>query len=176
MTKGRWRWAYRAGVVGVVGLGLAACGGMPRNERPAQVESRGAEPVPRPEQRTPQIAAYTPPAMPTYARPAPNRAVEMLSARADDQRRSGDLVGASASLERALRIAPDDALLWNRLARVRLDQGRYDLVAQLAAKSNSLADPADTDLRRANWTLIATARDAQGDPVGAREARRRAAR
>ena len=167
---------FRAGVVGVLAIGLAACGAIPRSDRPAQVESRGADPVPRPEQRTPQIAAYTPPAAPRYARPAPTRAVAVLTARADDQRRAGDLVGATASLERALRIAPDDAILWNRLARVRLDQRRYDLVAQLAAKSNSLADPVDKDLRRANWMLIAAARDGQGDAVGAREARRQAAR
>ena len=61
-------------------------------------------------------------------------------------------------------------------AELSRKMAEHDLLPQLAAKSNSLADPADTDLRRANWTLIATARDAQGDPVGAREARRRAAR
>lgn len=97
-------------------------------------------------------------------------------AKANEQRRQGDLAGATVSLERALRIEPDDALLWHRLAGVRLDQRRFDLVAQLAAKSNSLADPADTDLRRANWSITATAREALGDAGGARAAREQARR
>jgi len=124
--------------------------------------------------RAPQIAAYTPPAAPQYARPQPSRAVEVLKDRAADQQRQGDHAAATASLERALRIAPDDAVLWHRLADVRLAQQRYDLVAQLAAKSNSLAPAADTALQRANWSMIAEAREALGDAAGAREARRRA--
>lgn len=154
--------------------GLAGCGALPRSEQPAAVESRGAEPPAETLRRTPQIAAYTPPAAPRYARPAPKRAVEVLMAKAEEQRRQDDLVGATVSLERALRIAPADAVLWHRLADVRLAQRRFDLVSQLAAKSNSLADPAEVALRRANWSMIAAARDAAGDAVGAREARRRA--
>ena len=85
---------------------LAGCGALPRSEQPATVESRSAEPPAAAVQHTPQIAAYTPPAAPRYARPAPKRAVEVLMAKADEQRRQGDLVGATVSLERALRIAP----------------------------------------------------------------------
>ena len=162
----------------LLSMALAGCGGIPRSDRPAQVESRGVEPPAATvtTDRAPQIAAYTPPATPRYARPAPKRAVEVLMNKADEQRRQGDLAGATASLERALRIAPDDALLWHRLAGVRLEQRRFGLVSQLAAKSNSLADPADAELRRANWSIIATAREAQGDAGGAREARSQASR
>ena len=166
----------RVVVAGLLAVLLGGCGGLPRSDRPAQVESRGAEPPVAAADRAPQIAAYTPPAAPRYARPAPKRAVEVLMNKADDQRRQGDLSGATASLERALRIAPDDALLWHRLAGVRLDQRRFGLVSQLAAKSNSLADPADADLRRANWSIIAKAREALGDAGGAREARSQAIR
>jgi tetratricopeptide (TPR) repeat protein len=166
----------RPAVVVFVMLTLAACGSVPRSERPAEVESRGAEvPVPgeRPA-RTPQIAAYTPPAAPQYARPQPSRAVQVLKERATDQQRQGDYAAATVSLERALRIAPNDAELWHQLADVRLDQQRYDLVAQLAAKSNSLAAPQDLALQRANWSMIARARESLGDTAGAREAQRRA--
>lgn len=172
-TKG----ALRLVVVGAFAVMLAACGGLGRSERPAQVEERSELP-PAPQTSAgggAQIAAYTPPAQPRYARPAPKRAVQVLMRRADDQRSGGDLDGATVSLERALRIAPDDALLWHRLAEVRMAQQRPDLVVQMAAKSNALADAGDRELRRGNWQLIAQARRALGDNSGAREAERRAA-
>jgi predicted Zn-dependent protease len=95
--------------------------------------------------------------------------------RAEDQRRNGELDAATVSLERALRITPDDALLWQRLAGVRLAQQRHDLVLQLAAKSNALAKADDRGLRSENWRLIAQSRRALGDGSGAREAERQAA-
>ena len=154
---------------------FAGCSSVSRQSRPAAVEDRG--PVPESTQRgsETQIAAYTPPAAPRIARAEPNRAVGVLVRRADDQRRGGDFDGATVSLERALRIAPDDALLWQRLAEVRADQRRPELVVQLAAKSNALADPTDRSLRQRNWTLIAQARRALGDDAGARDAEGRAA-
>ncbi len=158
----------------MLALLLGACGSVPRSERPAQVESRGTGAPVEATSRAPQIAAYTPPAAPQYARPVPSRAVQVLSDRASDQQRQGDYAAATVSLERALRISPDDAELWHQLADVRLAQGRYDLVTQLAAKSNSLAAPADRELQRANWSIIAKALKAQGDVAGSRDAQRRA--
>lgn len=167
---------YVAGLVLVTAL-LSACGTVSRSDRPASVEDRsGVPPEPITAQGSDvQIAAYQPPAQPRYARPAPKRAVEVLVDKADAQRRAGDLDGATASLERAMRIAPDDAELWHELARVRLAQRRHDLVVELAAKSNALADPRDRELRAANWQLIASSRRALGDARGANEAERRAA-
>jgi len=161
-------------------LALSACGGMSRTDSPAAVEERAtAPPVEAGGAQAlggdAQVAAYTPPAQPRYARPEPKRAVSVLVRRADDQRLAGDLDGATVSLERALRIAPDDALLWHELAKVRLAQQRHDLVVQMAAKSNALASPDDTGLRAGNWRLIAQSRRALGDAAGAREAERRAA-
>lgn len=156
----------------LLGFALAGCGGI-RTDRPASVEDRGDAP-PTAASRGPQIAAYTPPAPPQYSRPEPNRAVTVLVRRADDQRRAGDLEGAAASLERALRISPEDAVLWHRLAEVRLGQRNYPMVSQLAAKSNALSGPADQALRSANWRLIARARRAMGDADGARSAEIRA--
>jgi tetratricopeptide (TPR) repeat protein len=167
----------RAGVACGLAMGLVACGSVPRSDRPAQVEHRGQqapETASASSTSVPQIAAYTPPAAPQIARPQPARAVQVLQDRAADQRRQGDYAAATVSLERALRIAPDDAVLWHQLADVRRAQQRYGLVAQLAAKSNSLATASDTALQRANWSLIAEAREALGDSAGAREARRRA--
>ena len=155
---------------------LTACGGMTRSDRPATVEERTEAPerAMQDADSDVQIAAYTPPVQPAYARPQPKRAVAVLTKRAQDQRSSGDLDGATASLERALRISPDDAVLWHELARVRMAQQKHHLVVQMAAKSNALANPQDVSLRSANWRLIASARRAQGDTAGARDAQRRA--
>ena len=167
--------AARVLLLAVATAVLAACGGGARRDLPARVEERG--PVQPPTQRgsDTQIAAYTPPAAPRIMRAEPNRAVAVLMRRAEDQRRAGELDDATVSIERALRIAPDDAVLWQRLAEVRADQQRHALVVQLAAKSNALADPADRTLRRRNWLLIAQARRALGDSRGARDAEDRAA-
>lgn len=166
----------RPGLVVLVALlgGLHGCGTVPRSDSPAQVEDRAA-PRPAAEGRVPEVAAYTPPATPVIARAEPQRAVAVLMRRAEDQRSAGDLDSAAVSLERALRIDPDDAELWHRLAAVRLSQQRHALVLELAAKSNALAAPQDRALRAANWELIARARSALGDAQGARAAQREAA-
>lgn len=86
-----------------------------------------------------------------------NNATNTLLAQADRQRAAGNLESAAASLERALRIEPRNAWLWHHLAKVRLDQGKYDLAANLAAKSNSLA-AGDQELIEKNRALIRQAR------------------
>ena len=102
-----------------------------------------------------------------------DRVVIALLDTAQRQSRAGDLEAAAASLERGLRISPRNAVLWQRLASVRLEQGRYRQAEQLAAKSNALAGP-EPQLRAHNWEIIAQAREFQGDSRGAAEARRRA--
>jgi tetratricopeptide (TPR) repeat protein len=178
MSKPNWRAGrtlLHLAAIGTYAVLLTACGGLGRSDRPAQVEERAPEVrAPAPESGA-QLAAYRPPAPPRVARPVPNRAVGVLMRRADDQRRAGDLDAATVSLERALRIAPDDAVLWHRLAAVRMAQQRHDLVVQLAAKSNALAAAGDDQLRGDNWRLIAQARRALGDAAGARDAEQRAA-
>jgi predicted Zn-dependent protease len=84
------------------------------------------------------------------------------------------MVEAAAVLERALRIEPRNPLIWQRLARLRLQQDMPRQAESLAAKSNSLA-AGDSFLLADNWRLIASAREQQGDRAGAEAARRRAA-
>lgn len=173
--QGRRAASLAAAVFLAAGL-LHGCGSVPRSGTAAQVEDRTG--APRPAQGTrpvPDIAAYTPPATQRAVRAEPQRAVGVLMRRAEDQRRAGDLDAATVSLERALRIAPEDAVLWHELARLRMEQRRHTLVPELAAKSNALAAPGDTSLRRSNWDLIAAARRALGDAAGARAAEREAA-
>ncbi len=121
---------------------------------------------------TPVISSY-PAREPKETAGAGNPAVVALLSSAGRQQRGGDLAAAAATVERALRIEPRNATLWHRLASLRLDQKRYQMAAELAAKSNSLVQGDDV-LRRNNWRLIARARSALGDSKGARQALQKA--
>ncbi|MCG6898264.1 MAG: tetratricopeptide repeat protein [Thiocapsa sp.] len=96
-----------------------------------------------------------------------------MARQAEQQRQAGDYTGAAASLERSLRIAPREAYLWNRLARVRLEQGQAGQAGNLAARSNDLAGD-DPTIKKDNWRIIAESRRRAGDTAGASEAERRA--
>jgi len=98
-----------------------------------------------------------------------NPAVLALIDRAHSQNAAGELELAGASLERALRIEPRNALLWQELALVRLDQGLYRQAESLSAKSNGFAADNRT-LRGENWRIIGQARSGQGDYRGAQAA------
>lgn len=129
---------------------------------------------------TPPAPPETRPEQPPPVAPAPPPAKEniavaglMETARADAA--SGNLAGAAASIERALRIEPRNARLWHELARVRLKQGQYAQAENVAARSNSWAGD-DRALRAENWRLIAESRRARGDTDGAKAALDAAAR
>ncbi|WP_238375825.1 tetratricopeptide repeat protein [Ectothiorhodospira magna] len=155
---------------------------------PAPVPVPEPVPLPRPEVRAPQApviagdprpgrmpggegAGQRPPSAP-QARPP---AVVALAGDAERHLMADQPERAAAALERALRIAPDDALLWHRLAQVRLNQGQAEEAESLAAKSNDLAR-GDRALQADNWQIIAQARRLRGDERGAREALERSRR
>ncbi len=108
---------------------------------------------------------------PTRPRPvaSSNSAVVALLDRAHSQNAAGELEQAGASLERALRIEPHNALLWQELARVRLDLGLYRQAESLAAKSNGFA-AGNRTLQGENWRIIGQARSGLGDYRGAQAA------
>jgi Tfp pilus assembly protein PilF len=114
--------------------------------------------------------ASAPPAEPAASE---NQAVVAL---VDDARPdpAGERRGESAAaIERALRIEPRNPRLWQRLARLRLDEGDYAQAESLAARANSWSGK-DRRLRAANWRIIAEARSRRGDPAGAKAAAARA--
>ena len=108
-------------------------------------------------------------------RPSPqtSKAALALLAKARQAANEGQLSVAEAQLERALRIEPQNAVLWHYMAKLRLHQGQLSQAAGLAAKSNSL-DQGDAQLQADNWRIIAHARYQKGDKSGAEEAQRRA--
>jgi predicted Zn-dependent protease len=144
MTK---RQISRLGIMVVLGLGLAACAVTPRSGE------QGTAPYPGQESTG-----------------LGNPAIVALLDNADAQEKDGHLEQAGAALERALRLEPRNAMLWHRLARVRLKQGQLQMAVDMAAKSNSLAG-GDVDLQSWNWALIAEAKEQQGDSKGAEAAR-----
>ena len=124
-------------------------------------------------------ATLPPPSGPTSPPPAEaltdTPAVSSLVVRADQAAQSGEYGRAAEHIERALRIEPGNAALWQRLARIRLSQGNSAQAIQMASKSNTLAGR-DEALRRANWLIIAEAHERAGNAAGASAARDQAAR
>nr|WP_305729183.1 tetratricopeptide repeat protein [Pseudomonas gingeri] len=92
---------------------------------------------------------------------------------AQQQQSSGDLNGASSSLERAQRVAPREPQVLYRLAQVRMAQGDAPQAEQLARRGLGFAN-GRPDLQASLWGLIAQARDKQGDAAGAAQARQKA--
>ena len=125
-----------------------------------------AAPEQQPEQAETPPEPPPPPAVSTQKE---NVAIAGLMESARSASASGDLAGAAASLERALRIEPRNPRLWHELARVRLKQGQFAQAESVAARSNSWAGD-DRGLRSENWRLIAESRRARGDAEGAKAA------
>lgn len=131
-------------------------------------------PAPVTENRTPPRSETT---YSSSEQPVPqhNTTVVALSETAHRQAAVGDIARARSTLERALRIDPRNASLWNELAHLYYRDEMFNKAANTAAKSNSLAG-SDSNLRYDNWRLIARAREKTGDKNGARIAEENALR
>jgi cytochrome c-type biogenesis protein CcmH/NrfG len=92
---------------------------------------------------------------------------------AEEARRNGEIEKAAAKLEKAVGMAPEDPVLWSRLAELRLQQRAFAVAENLAAKSNALAGKRRL-LRYRNWLMIAEARRRRGDDEGAQKAKAKA--
>ncbi|MHB8745337.1 MAG: tetratricopeptide repeat protein [Gammaproteobacteria bacterium] len=133
---------------------------------PAQSAPLTQQSMPQPLEARPAPQAAAPP------RPQSPAVVALLD-NADRQAGSGNLDSAAAALERALRIEPRNASLWQRLADIRLRQKQPDQAESLALKSNTLA-VGDAATQAGNWRIIAKARRSRGDAAGAAQAENRA--
>lgn len=103
---------------------------------------------------------------------ASNVVVALLSD-AEMSYQQGNFDNSVATIERALRIEPRNALLLYKLALIRLQQGQPELAENLAKKSELLAE-GNAQLKKKNWLLIAEAREQQNNPQGASAARKKA--
>ncbi len=76
---------------------------------------------------------------------------------------------AVASIERAIRIEPKNPVLWHKLGKVRLQEGKWDQAIAMAKKSNVLA-AGNRLLQSENWMIIAKASEGKGDVAAAMHA------
>lgn len=105
--------------------------------------------------RNPSIALITPTKpQPTITQPV--TPIAALLQQAENQHAAGDLVKAAATLERGVRIEPRNPRLWNRLARIRLEQGLFSQAHSMATKSNTMAG-SSTQLIQENQNIITEA-------------------
>jgi len=101
-------------------------------------------------------------------------AAAALVAQAHQQAGTGDPTQASATLERALRIEPDNPLLWVELGRIRLAENNAVQADAMGRKALTLAS-GDADAQASARDLIAEAMRARGHNPEAYGADQRAA-
>lgn len=188
MTAGRDR-SMRLLLVAVSGLLLGGCAGMmsqtgsgvpvidgaagTRDEIPAGGPAASVPPPVQSGTRQPYPAPLpvVPPTAPAPGAPASSPAVMALLNTSEKERAAGRYEHAAAAIERAVGIEPRNALLWSRLAAIRLDQQNWQQANVMAGRSNSLARN-DRKLQLQNWRIIAQAKARMGDSAGAAAARR----
>jgi uncharacterized protein HemY len=104
-----------------------------------------SSPVPAPPAPGSLPASVPPPSVPAPKPPQPSRenrlspATRSLVAQARTQMSSGDLDGASSTLDRALRIEPNNPLLWIELGRLRLGESDAHQAEVCGRKALALA-------------------------------------
>ncbi len=134
---------------------------------PAPDDARPGQPQVIPPQKT---SVFNSPLGEQHKNNSRPPAVVALLARSHKAERQGDLGQAAASVERSLRITPQDSWLWQRLARIRFIQKKYSQSIALAKKSNNLGT-GYTSLIHNNWLLIADAYAELGDARASQHAR-----
>lgn len=108
-------------------------------------------------------------ALPVYsagrqvAQPSNGASAALLEA-ASLQLEFGEVEQADDTLERALRIEPNNPATLHYLGQVRFQQGQYAQAVALAMRSNARGRN-DADLRDRNFQLIESARQAMGPGV-----------
>jgi hypothetical protein len=141
--EGRLVRAAAPGLVVTLALLLGGCPA-PRT-RPEPQGSTSPLPPPAPEPAAPPAPAPAPPRPPQPPRENHlSPATRSLVTQAHTLLAHGDIDGASATLDRALRIEPSNPLLWVELGRVRLVDGNAHQAEVCGRKALVLAsgDPA----------------------------------
>ena len=160
----------------ITAASLSACalrGPLPPGAPPSGPSPSGtAQPAPP----TPEQPSPAPPERP--AAPAGRQfhlgpAASALVTQAHTLAGGGDYGQAAATLERALRIEPDNPLLWIELGRVRLGENNAAQADAMGRKALALAT-GDAGAQAAAWRLIADSLRALGRNPEAAQAEGRA--
>src|SRR5262245_39461426 len=132
----------------------ATAGRGPAIPEPPQVPTPGEPVIEGPMPTLPKERPRVPPATLSPASKA-------LVGQAQAQRKRGDLPGATISLERALRIEPNNPLLWIEMGRLRMDQRNFPQAEAMGRKALAMA-VGDTRTQSSAWLLISDALKARG--------------
>ena len=147
-----------------------------------RVASRVPEPVVANGQTGVQTQATVIPESTAPAEPLPtplvrsrtySPATKALVAQAQSQLNAGNDALAAATIERALRIEPDNPLLWIELAKIRQTEGNAAQAENLARKALAMAT-GDGKTQGTAWRVIAESFRARGRNPEARDADARA--
>lgn len=175
--NGQVKTLSRALTAGVLAALLAACAA-PRPYTPPSAPpspSPGGTPTEtQPAPVTPPVEESTP-LPPVVREPTLGAASRALVGQAQTQLASKNYTVAAASIERALRIEPDNPLLWIELGKIRQSEGNYQQAENMGRKAASMAVNAPRTQASA-WSLIAESLRARGKNAQAQEAEMRAQR
>jgi Flp pilus assembly protein TadD len=105
--------------------------------------------------------------------PTLGAASRALVSQAQTQLAAKNFAVAASSIERALRIEPDNALLWIELGKVRQAEGNFVQAENMGRKALSMATNAPR-AQSAAWSLIADSYRARGRNTEAQDAQARA--
>ncbi len=134
-------------------------------EPPPVASSMPSEPV----IQGPAPSIHVPRERPKVAPATLSPASKALVSQAQAQRKKGDLPGAAGSLDRALRIEPNNPLLWIEMGRLRMDQRNFAQADAMGRKALAMA-VGDDRTQSAAWQLIADSLRARGRNPEAQEA------
>jgi len=150
-------------------LAAAGCGSLigPPYEPPAPAQTVRPPATPAPQTTAPSQTPQSPlPAPAPAPPPAPREhrlgaAATALVEQARKQAAGGDPQLAQATLERALRIEPDNPLLWIMLGEAHESTGQYALAGSMGHKALQLAT-GDPRAQAQAWRLIGDSLRARG--------------
>jgi predicted Zn-dependent protease len=155
---------------------LTACAVPSPYEKPAPPPGQQPPETP-PETRPGEPPSTTPepttPPAPVVREPTLGAASRALVNQAQTQMATKNYIVAASSIERALRIEPDNPLLWIELGKVRFAEGNYVQAENMARKAVSMSVNAPRAQSSA-WRLIADSYRARGKNIEAQEAQARA--
>lgn len=173
-STGQHRW--RVWAVLVTSAVLAACAVPSPYQQPAPPSQQPPETPPaetRPGEAPNTVEEPQPLPAPAVREPTLGAASRALVGQAQTQLATKNYAVAASSLERALRIEPDNPLLWIELGKVRLAEGNYVQAENMARKAVSMSVNAPRAQSSA-WRLIAESYRARGKNIEAQEAQSRA--
>jgi predicted Zn-dependent protease len=142
----------------------------PESVPPAQ---SGTQAQTQPANQPPPVEEAQPLPEPVNREPILGAASRALVAQAQAQLATKNFAVAASSIERALRIEPDNPLLWIELGKVRQAEGNFVQAENMGRKALSMATNAPR-AQSAAWALLADSYRARGKNTEARDAEMKA--